>query len=195
MGPLTAVPNTLILKHGSREVAATVEQDGRVRIGDRDVHVVVQKDGSMRFPELPGLIAWAVADGDSRWVFVDGRVYEFKERGQISIFDFHRISTAKTAYIENRDLTPGAPGAPGARRKRGGSHHGSLMAPMPATVLRIVVSVGDHVARGDTLIILEAMKMELPVKAAAAGTVQAVNCREGELVQPGTALVELDEDE
>jgi biotin carboxyl carrier protein len=47
------------------------------------------------------------------------------------------------------------------------------------------------VRRGDVLMVLEAMKMELPVRAPADGTVARVNCREGELVQPGEALAEL----
>ena len=72
-------------------------------------------------------------------------------------------------------------------------HHGSLMAPMPATVRRVLVRVGDTVKHGDTLVILEAMKMELPVRASAPGIVRAVHCREGELVQPGLALIEIDE--
>jgi 3-methylcrotonyl-CoA carboxylase alpha subunit len=42
------------------------------------------------------------------------------------------------------------------------------------------------------LIVLEAMKMELPIRTAAEGVVRAVSCREGELVQPGTVLVELE---
>jgi 3-methylcrotonyl-CoA carboxylase alpha subunit len=66
-----------------------------------------------------------------------------------------------------------------------------LAAPMPATVLSIVAAPGSTVAAGDTLLILEAMKMELPVRAPRAGTVTAVHCREGELVQPGVALVEI----
>ena len=64
---------------------------------------------------------------------------------------------------------------------------------MPATVRRIDVRAGDVVQKGQTLILLEAMKMELPVRAAGDGTVTSVNCREGDLVQPGTILVELDE--
>jgi len=64
---------------------------------------------------------------------------------------------------------------------------------MPATVRRINVSPGDRVERGATLIVLEAMKMELPVRAEAAAMVEAINCREGDLVQPGAALIELDE--
>jgi 3-methylcrotonyl-CoA carboxylase alpha subunit len=79
----------------------------------------------------------------------------------------------------------------GARRPRG--HHGSLAAPMPATVRKIQVATGDTVARGDALIILEAMKMELPIRANADGVVTAINCREGELVSPGVGLIEIDE--
>jgi biotin carboxyl carrier protein len=79
----------------------------------------------------------------------------------------------------------------GARR-RAGAHHGSLAAPMPATVIRIQVAPGDIVTRGDTLIILEAMKMELPVRAPADGTVARVNCHPGDLVQPGVSLLEME---
>ena len=75
-------------------------------------------------------------------------------------------------------------------RKRTQSH-GSLAAPMPATVRQIRVAAGDQVARGDTLIVLEAMKMELPVRASIDGTVAAIHCREGELVQPGRPLIDL----
>jgi biotin carboxyl carrier protein len=78
-------------------------------------------------------------------------------------------------------------------RRRAAGHHGALTSPMPATVRRIAVAVGDSVKAGDTLIVLEAMKMELPVRATHAGTVAAITCREGELVQPGVPLIELDE--
>ena len=76
-------------------------------------------------------------------------------------------------------------------RRRG--HHGSLAAPMPATVRQVNVKPGDLVTRGQTVVVLEAMKMELPVRATADGTVTAVNCTEGQLVQPGVALVDIDE--
>jgi acetyl/propionyl-CoA carboxylase alpha subunit len=79
----------------------------------------------------------------------------------------------------------------GGRRRT--SHPGSLSAPMPATVRQIRVAVGDAVARGDTVIVLEAMKMELPVRSNADGIVSAVRCREGELVQPGLPLIEIAE--
>jgi 3-methylcrotonyl-CoA carboxylase alpha subunit len=66
-----------------------------------------------------------------------------------------------------------------------------LTAPMPATVLKILALPGATVSRGETLIILEAMKMELPLRASADGVVVAVHCREGELVQPESVLIEL----
>jgi biotin carboxyl carrier protein len=66
-----------------------------------------------------------------------------------------------------------------------------LSAPMPATVLKVLVSPGSSVKKGQTLVILEAMKMELPLRASTEGTVKAVRCREGELVQPEAVLVEL----
>jgi 3-methylcrotonyl-CoA carboxylase alpha subunit len=79
---------------------------------------------------------------------------------------------------------------PGPRRAAHG--HETLTAPMPATVVRINTPVGTAVKRGETLLVLEAMKMELPVRAIADGTVTAVHCSIGQLVQPGVSLIELD---
>jgi len=81
---------------------------------------------------------------------------------------------------------------PEERRRRVAAAHGSLSAPMPATVVRVEVSPGAAVRRGDTLVILEAMKMELPIRAAADGIIKAVHCKAGDLVQPGVALIDLE---
>jgi 3-methylcrotonyl-CoA carboxylase alpha subunit len=62
---------------------------------------------------------------------------------------------------------------------------------MPATVVKVLVTPGQEVRGGDTLIKLEAMKMELPVRAPHDGVVKAVRCREGELVQAGVRLLDL----
>jgi biotin carboxyl carrier protein len=67
-----------------------------------------------------------------------------------------------------------------------------MAAPMPATVVKILVAPGQTVRHGDTLVVLEAMKMELPIRAPGDGTVKSVNCREGELVQPDRPLIELE---
>ena len=75
----------------------------------------------------------------------------------------------------------------GRARARHRDH--SMEAPMPGAVLRILVAAGDVVAKGAPLLILEAMKMEHQLTAPRDGTIEAVHCREGELVQPGVELV------
>jgi biotin carboxyl carrier protein len=70
--------------------------------------------------------------------------------------------------------------------------HEGLSAPMPATVVRVLARPGTRVSMGDTLVVLEAMKMELPIRATRDGVVSAVHCREGDLVQPGTVLVDME---
>jgi 3-methylcrotonyl-CoA carboxylase alpha subunit len=107
-------------------------------------------------------------DGNSRWVFVDGRTYRFE------------------------GVREGSRGFEKVRRGSG-AHGGTLSAPMPATVLRIQTSPGAVVKKGETLLVLEAMKMELPLRSPQDGTIAAVNCIEGQLVQPGVSLVEFSE--
>jgi acetyl-CoA carboxylase biotin carboxyl carrier protein len=60
------------------------------------------------------------------------------------------------------------------------------------TVWKIEVAVGDAIAEGDTVVILESMKMEMPVEAEDAGTVKEILCQEGQAVSEGDALVVLD---
>jgi biotin carboxyl carrier protein len=108
-------------------------------------------------------IAYAVADRARTWVFIEGRTYVIEGDG--------RDGTARTHTTDDQM---------------------ALSAPMPATVVAITVTPGQEVAVGDLLIMLEAMKMELPIRAPRAGRVKALACREGELVQPGVPLVEID---
>ena len=68
---------------------------------------------------------------------------------------------------------------------------GSLEASMPGLVLDVLVNEGDAVQRGDTLVLLEAMKMELRISAPAGGTVTKVHCKAGEVVDRGQVLVEI----
>lgn len=121
-------------------------------------------DGVYRVENEEGRLQTVFVAGTpgSRWAFHDGRVY--------------REETLAPAAVV-----------------RGGRPDATLplTAPMPATVLKILAQPGATVSRGDTLIILEAMKMELPLRASSDGVVAAVHCREGELVQPETILIEL----
>jgi biotin carboxyl carrier protein len=110
---------------------------------------------------------WRVAVAgppDATWVFVNG---------QVAQIEANAAATTK-------------------KRARGRGETG-VMSPMPATVVAVKAEAGQQVAQGDTLIVLEAMKMELPIKAPRDGVIKAVHCAKGDLVQPGVNLIEFAE--
>ena len=85
---------------------------------------------------------------------------------------------------------PAAPAAaaPVAKPAAGGAKSG-VKSPLPGVILDIKVNVGDEVKKGQTLIILEAMKMENSINADKDGKVAAINVSKGESVLEGTDLV------
>jgi biotin carboxyl carrier protein len=152
------------------EHAVTVGTGGSLTAGSRTMRVFHARRGEVRVDERT---VWVASDGSLRWIFIDGRVH---------IFEVIGAGLPATANpFATRPHT-------GGKRRR----DGALSAPMPATVVKIVATPGDQVKAGDLLLVLEAMKMELPVRAAVDGTVRSVRCRQGELVQPGEELVELE---
>jgi acetyl-CoA carboxylase biotin carboxyl carrier protein len=68
----------------------------------------------------------------------------------------------------------------------------TVAAHITGVVWKVEVAVGDPVAEGDVIAILESMKMEMPVEAECAGTVTAVFCKEHQAVDEGDALVQVD---
>jgi biotin carboxyl carrier protein len=160
-------PRTVSLRDArtDRELQVEILDDGHVRVGDRVYQVRHEGDGVVRITGETATTAWIANANGVRWVHVDGAVYEL-------------VQSAIAAVP----------------KRRGGASHGALAAPMPATVRRVLVGAGDRVTPGQSLIILEAMKMELPVRAGVNGTIRAIHCREGELVQPGVTLIDLDPD-
>ncbi|MFO7173320.1 MAG: acetyl-CoA carboxylase biotin carboxyl carrier protein subunit [Bacillota bacterium] len=63
---------------------------------------------------------------------------------------------------------------------------------MAGTVWKVLVRPGDTVSPGQDVVILESMKMEIPIAAEAGGTVRAVRVKEGDFVNAGDVLVELE---
>lgn len=153
---------SLVVADQHSEHTVTVFDDGRIMVEEVTVAIRVTAVGEVRLGAEESVVAWIAASGDTRWVFLNGTVFEFEVRAR------------------------------GRRRQRATAGHSSLSAPMPATVIRVEVAPGRHVRRGDTLVIVEAMKMELPIRADADGTVTTVSCKPGDLVQPGVPLVEID---
>ncbi len=97
---------------------------------------------------------------------------------------------ARWVFLDGRVYVIAQP----SRAAKGRRTHdeGALASPMPATVVTINVEPGQRVSKGDVLVMLEAMKMELPIKAPRDGIVKAIACRPGELVQPAVPLLELE---
>ncbi len=82
-----------------------------------------------------------------------------------------------------RDMTAKSAGATGPA---------PLKAPMPGLIVRVNVKVGDEVAAGQGMVVMEAMKMENELRATAAGVVKAVLVEPGKAVEKGMVLVELE---
>jgi len=68
----------------------------------------------------------------------------------------------------------------------------AIQAHISGVVWRIDCAVGDHVEEGDTVAVLESMKMEMPVEADEPGTVARILCAEGDKVNEGDALIVLE---
>lgn len=94
------------------------------------------------------------------------------------------ISDAPVAQEAPKPAAPASAPAPAPGSK-------SVTAPLPGTVTQILVKVGDAVKAGDTVLMLEAMKMENSITAEAAGTVKAIRVEKGAQVQGGDVLIEM----
>jgi acetyl/propionyl-CoA carboxylase alpha subunit len=95
----------------------------------------------------------------------------------------HLAWRGATYRIEERDEESSA-------RHRAG--HGGLEAPMPGKVIAVHVEAGQRVAKGDEVLVVEAMKMENALRAPEDGVVSAVHVAVGDAVVPGIVLIELE---
>jgi acetyl-CoA carboxylase biotin carboxyl carrier protein len=78
------------------------------------------------------------------------------------------------------------------RERRTEDHMTNVEAHITGTVWKIECALGDAIEEGDTVAILESMKMEMPVEAEDSGTVVEIRCEEGQAVNEGDTLVVLD---
>ncbi|WPU65216.1 acetyl-CoA carboxylase biotin carboxyl carrier protein subunit [Peredibacter starrii] len=70
---------------------------------------------------------------------------------------------------------------------------GALITQMPGKVVKLMKKEGDKVTKGETVLILEAMKMENEIKSGADGTIKAINVKEGQALEAGFLMVEIDD--
>jgi len=139
-----------------------------------------RRDSSVEALEVPGGAEVESRDGEIRAITIGGRRFP--------------VRTAREGDVvfvwcggEAWEFTS-APAS--GKAARAGRDEAGLRAPMPGRVVRLFVSEGEAVARGTTLLVLEAMKMEHEIKAPHDGTVARLPYRVGDQVEAGAPLVE-----
>jgi biotin carboxyl carrier protein len=156
--------------HNSETIPVDLTPSGksyRATIGDKsfDVEILRTEDGKLDLL-INGkrMTAYISSDNAKRWVTVDGQT-----------FVLTKSSSA---------------------RDRGHGHHhtaGELTAPMPGQVRAVNVNEGDTVTKGQTLLVLEAMKMEIRIHAPQDGVVKRLFVNQGQTVEREQVLIEIQE--
>jgi acetyl-CoA/propionyl-CoA carboxylase biotin carboxyl carrier protein len=134
--------------------------------------------------EVPPFAAPAAPDGEKEEretvvVEVGGRRIEVRLPKNLS-------SGTATSTVARRSPARGTGGKAQSKVTTGG-----LTAPMQGTIVKVAVQNGDEVAEGDTIVVIEAMKMEQPIQAHKAGTVAGLSVEPGATVTAGTVLCEI----
>ena len=156
--------------HNSASISIDLTPTGksyRASIGDQEVNVEIVKasDGKMDLLiDGKRVTAYVSSDNAKRWVTIHGQT----------------LVLTKSS---------------GARRGSHAGHHtaGELTAPMPGQVRAVNVSEGDAVTKGQTLLVLEAMKMEIRIHAPQHGIVKKLFVKQGQTVEREQILIEVEE--
>ena len=160
------------------------------RCGSRQLGVTVQRTAPGRFTVVvegqPHDVEAALSDASTLQLVVDGAV---QTAVVARVADTYHVAVGGEVYVLTPAATGGDPGIQAALLAPP-----QIVAPMPGKVLQVLVRPGQQVAAGDGLLILEAMKMEHRIAAEAAATVRAVHVNDGQMVDAGVVLVELEYD-
>ena len=119
-------------------------------------------------------------EGNLAHIEVNGTGYEIEIRRE--------LKASKTPTIVRPSLQDRI--KPGISRKEGGSSH-PIVAPLPGSILKLEVSPGDIVEKGQQLLVMEAMKLENKVLSDRSGVVENIRVREGDTVLQGDVLIEI----
>ena len=114
-------------------------------------------------------------------VDVNGTIYEVQIHGE--------IKTSKTPKLIRRPVEQ-KPGEGQIRKSESSGKH-KITAPLPGTILKINVAVGDIISEGQNVVVMEAMKMENQVKSAKGGEVTSIKVNVGESVLQDDVLLEI----
>lgn len=144
-----------------------------------------------------------IASGRSYRVIVEGKTAEAEilraENGKLDLLvDGVRVTAYVSSDKAKRWITVNGrtfvlTKQTGSRKSGGGHHHaaGELTAPMPGQIRAVNVSEGDAVTKGQTLLVLEAMKMEIRIQAPMDGIVKSLAVKQGQTVEREQKLIEV----
>lgn len=168
--------------------------DYRLRVGERTETVSVSpgETGDRAGMTLGGTaheVSWSMVDPFHLHLVVDGRTFRVfgaeTEGGTILWIE------GRPYRVEDLDL-----GVSGPRRRAGAeASPGQVTPPMPAVVIRILVTEGERVVKGQGLLVVAAMKMETTLKAPYGGTVTRIAVALQAKVAPGDILVTIEKEE
>src|SRR4051812_34325847 len=176
------MPETFRVTIGGRTHTVELEEQEANADGNTKLRAVV--DGVERLLDAGrlGAGAWSViADGEVRLVEVDGTA------PKLSVEVSHGDGEPRQAAVE----VARAGGDAAAASERAASGPVIVRAPIPGKLVKLLVKAGDRVKAGQTLAVLEAMKMENELRAPRDASVAAVHASEGATVETGQELLSL----
>ncbi|MDJ0720170.1 MAG: biotin/lipoyl-binding protein [Desulfobacterales bacterium] len=149
----------------------TAHEDHRMAVAtdDREHQVAFHRIDERRLALVVDGVrvdAFVTGQGGAREILIDGVVYQVCD-------------------ADLRDLAAAAGGG-GDERPR------EVTPPMPSVVVKVLVEEGQHVTRGDSLVVVSAMKMETTLTAPFEGRIRRINVATGDKVKPGDILVDLE---
>ncbi len=131
-----------------------------------------------------------ITNDNSADVVVNGATYHVEladAKVKKAVASKPQVAAVPASHPVTNSAMPAAPiGKPVAST---GAGERTIQSPLPGVILDIKVAVGDTVSAGQTLVVLEAMKMENNIDAAFAGVVKSINVKCGESVLEGDALI------
>ncbi len=124
---------------------------------------------------------------------IEDNTAEIEVNGTTYNVDIHKeVKVTKTPKLVRTKIEPSSEGHT-AKTSSPAEHKGGglIKAPLPGTILELKVSAGDSVKVGDTLLIMEAMKMENNIKADREGKIESIKVNAGDSVLEGDVLIEI----